>query len=309
MKIWSKNIVNIRGNIFCAAAVVLFALGFPAAEHLLQTWGVFSLTALRNLLALLTMLFLMLLLERNVNFIKLPWFQGFWIGGIGFGFGSLLLVVAQAMTDATTAALAAATMPIFAVGLEVFFDGRRLSSHFLIAVTLVLFGGVLAAGISFGDSSINGGFAIGLLASGLFAWGSRKTVKSFPKLSPLSRSTITTLGMFGFSVVIYLLTMPFESPSSVVGSLNIPNISLLIIYACLSLSISQIFWIKGVNDVGVGIASFHLNAAPFYVMIFVFLLGSDWNWIKTLGVGILTIGTILAQRSEKPADRPATNQA
>ena len=60
---------------------------------------------------------------------KLPWFKGFWIGGIGFGFGSLLLLIAQAMTDATTA-LAAAAMPIFAVGLEVALDGRRLSARF-----------------------------------------------------------------------------------------------------------------------------------------------------------------------------------
>ena len=150
---------------------------------------------------------------------------------------------------------------------------------------------------------------MGLFASGIFAWGSRKTVKSFPTLSPLVRTTITTSGMFGFMAVLCLAAILMEHSWSVIGSLDVSNLKLLFIYALLGLAFSQIFWIKAVEDVGIGIASFHLNAAPFYVMIFVFLLGSDWNWIKTLGVGILTIGTILAQRSEKPADRPATNQA
>ena len=121
--------MNIRGNIFCATAIFLFALGFPAANQLLQTWGIIILIALRNFLALLVVAFLMFLLERNVAFLKLPWAKGFWIGGIGFGFGSLLLLIAQAMTDATTAALAAAAMPIFAVGLEVALDGSRGSGH------------------------------------------------------------------------------------------------------------------------------------------------------------------------------------
>ena len=49
------------------------------------------------------------------------------------------------------------------------------------------------------------------------------------------------------------------------------------------------------EDIGIGIASFHLNAAPFYVMIIVFALGSDWNWMQALGAAILTIGTLLAQ--------------
>ncbi len=260
--------MNIRGNIFGVAAIILFATGFPAADKLLQTWGVITLIALRNLLALCVMISLIFFLEKRVVLRKLPWFKGFWIGGIGFGFGSLLLLIAQAMSDATTAALAAAAMPIFGVGLEVALDGRRLSARFLLAVALVLLGGALATGVTLGESSVSSGFALGLLASGIFAWGSRETVKSFPNLSPLSRTAVTTSGM-------------------------------LITYACLVLGISQIFWIKAVDEIGIGIASFHLNATPFYVMIIVYLFGSDWNWMQVLGAAILTVGTLLAQLPEK----------
>jgi drug/metabolite transporter (DMT)-like permease len=294
--------VNLRGNMFGATAIFLFALGFPAADQLLQTWGIITLISLRNFLALMVMVFLIFLLERNVAFRKLPWLKGFWIGGIGFGFGSLLLLIAQAMTDATTAALAAAAMPIIAVGLEVALDGRRLSGRFLVAVALVLFGGALAAGLIPGKSSIGTGFALGLLASGIFAWGSRETVKSFPTLSPLSRTAITTSGMFGFTAIASFAAMIFEHSWSAVGSLDISNIVLLFIYACLALGISQVFWIKAVDEVGIGIASFHLNATPFYVMIIVFILGSEWNWIQTVGAAVLTFGTLLAQLPEKSSN-------
>ena len=291
--------MNIRGNIFGAAAIILFATGFPAADKLLQTWGVIILIALRNLLALVVMISLIFFLEKSVVLRKLPWLKGFWVGGIGFGFGSLLLLIAQAMTDATTAALAAAAMPIFAVGLEVALDGRRLSARFLLAVALVLFGGALAAGVTLGESSISLGFALGLLASGIFAWGSRETVKSFPSLSPLTRTAVTTSGMFGFVAIPCLVAMFFQYSWSVVGTLDISNVGLLIIYACLALGISQIFWIKAVEEIGIGIASFHLNATPFYVMIIVYLFGSDWNWMQVLGAAILTVGTLLAQLPEK----------
>ena len=300
--------MNIRGNIFGATAIFLFALGFPAADQLLQTWGIMTLISLRNFLALIVMIFLIHMLERSVVLRKLPWAKGFLIGGIGFGFGSLLLLIAQAMTDATTAALAATAMPIFAVALEVTFDGRRLSGRFLLAVGLVLFGGGLAAGVIPGKSSIGIGFALGLLASGVFAWGSRETVKSFPTLSPLSRTAITTSGMFGFMVIPCFVAMFFEHSWSAVGSLDISNIGLLFIYACLALGLSQVFWIKAVGEVGIGVASFHLNATPFYVMIIIFILGSEWNWMQALGAAILTVGTVMAQLPEKRSGHESAHQ-
>ncbi len=169
----------------------------------------------------------------------------------------------------------------------------------MVAVALVLTGGALAAGVIPGKSSIGAGFLLGLFASGIFAWGSRKTVKSFPTLSPLVRTTITTSGMFGFMAVLCLTAIFFEHSWSPVGSLDFSNLKLLFIYAFLGLALSQIFWIKAVEDVGIGIASFHLNAAPFYVMIIVFVLGSDWNWMQALGAAILTVGTLLAQLPER----------
>ena len=110
---------------------------------------------------------------------RLPWRKGFWIGFFGFGIGSMLLLLSQSMTNAVTAALAAVTMPICAVALEVALDGKRLTLRFLIDVALVVLGGLSASGIQFGEFQLGLGFLIGLCASSLFVWGSRATVRSF----------------------------------------------------------------------------------------------------------------------------------
>ena len=76
---------------------------------------------------------------------------------------------------------------------------------------------------------------------------------------------------------------------------NQRDIALLLIYSLLGLSISQVLWIKSVTDIGVAIASFHLNATPFYVMVIIFIFWGGWNWIQTGGVLILMLGAVLAQ--------------
>ena len=50
-------------------------------------------------------------------------------------------------------------------------------------------------------------------------------------------------------------------------------------------------------------ASFHLNAAPFYVMLILFLIGGSWIWNQTIGAIIVIIGVILAQK--KSANKKA----
>ena len=82
----------------------------------------------------------------------------------------------------------------------------------------------------------------------------------------------------------------------------------MLIYACLALGLSQVFWIKAVGEVGIGVASFHLNATPFYVMIIIFVFGSEWNWMQALGAAILTIGTLMAQLPEKRSGPESAHQ-
>ena len=101
----------------------------------------------------------------------------------------------------------------------------------------------------------------------------------------------------------------FKTDKGFLGLFHKPsNIGLLLIYACLALGLSQVFWIKAVGEVGIGIASFHLNATPFYVMIIIFVFGSEWNWMQALGAAILTVGTVMAQLPEKRSGHESAHQ-
>ena len=46
---------------------------------------------------------------------------------------------------------------------------------------------------------------------------------------------------------------------------------------------------------GIGIASMHINAAPFYVMIFAVMAGGPWNWAQATGAAIVILGVLIAQ--------------
>ena len=294
----------VSGNLSCMVAVGLFSFGFPAANSLLETWGVFSLITLRNFLALLFLIALMAFKLGIGSLVKLPWVKGFWIGFFGFGIGSVLLLISQSMTNAVTAALAAATMPICAVALEVFLDSKRLTGRFLAGAALVILGGLIASGIQSTNFQFGLGFLIGLTASSLFAWGSRATVKVFPALSPRARTTVTTLGMTGFCAFALFGALIFKMPGTTIPTPTNNDLVLLLIYAVCALGISQWIWIRGVGQVGIGIASFHLNAAPFYVMLIMLVFGYGWSWLQVVGACILAAGVIMAQSQSKPDSKP-----
>jgi len=287
----------IKSNAILVAAISIFALGFPAAEYLLDDWDVVTVITVRNVFAFVLLFFIWIALEGSSVLRTANWTKGFWIGGIGFGIGSFLLLFVQSLTTPVIAALAAATMPLAAVTLEVFLDGRRITQWFLIGIILVLFGGFLATGATFEGASF--GLRLGTLLvfipAAIFAWGSRATVKNLPGMTSLGQTTITTFGMAIFTLVLYVICNYLMQLIEPYPEITIRHFGLLLIYSWLGFAISQIFWIRGVSGLGIGIASFHLNALPFYVMFFLFLLGESWNWQQAIGAVIVTTGVILSQ--------------
>jgi len=287
----------IKSNAILVAAISIFALGFPAAEYLLDDWDVVTVITVRNVFAFILLFFIWIVFEGITVVRSANWIKGFWIGGIGFGIGSFLLLFVQSLTTPVIAALAAATMPLAAVTLEIIFDGRKMTQLFLIGIILVLFGGFVATGATF--DGISFGFRLGALLvfipAAIFAWGSRATVKNLPGMTSLGQTTITTFGMAVFTLVLYVICNFLLQIIGPYPEITIKHFGLILIYAWLGFAISQIFWIRGVRGLGIGIASFHLNALPFYVMFFLFLLGESWNWQQAIGAVIVTTGVILSQ--------------
>ena len=290
-----KNIFLLKSNLTCVFAALSFAMGFPALDVLLNDWGVISVVLVRNSIAFLTILSIWLLLENFNNLVKAEWLKGFLIGAIGFGLGSFLLVITQLLTTTFIAALAAALMPVAAITLEIVFDNRRITISFFIGLTLVLFGSMIILGINRIDLNFSVGLFIGLMSVTFFAWGSRASVRHLPEMTTLARTATTTLGMCGFCLIAYLISLYFEFGATDIPKINVEHIKLFIIYACFGLAISQILWIRGVQKLGIGIASLHLNITPFYVMIILFIIGHTWIWTQAIGALVIIIGISFTQ--------------
>lgn len=292
----SSGLDLVSSNITCLVAVALFAFTFPASDLLLEDWGVLSVIVYRNISAFLLLLLMWIVSEGFKPLKSADWLKGLWVGGIGFGIGSVLMIMTIYFTSPVIAALTAAMMPVAGVILEVLFDGRKLKRWFLVGFFLVLIGGFFATGVNFTEARFGFGALIGILGAILYAWGSRATVKSLPLLSSLGQTTVTSFGMTLFGIGFYLIALLFGLPGTIIPEVTNNHVILILITGWVSLSISQYLWIKGVGELGIGIASFHLNGAPFFVMLILLILGGDWNWQQAFGALILVSGVMISQK-------------
>ena len=295
----SKDTAIFKSNLLCVFSILLFATGFPAAEYLLKDWDVVSVITARNVFSFILIFFIWLAIEGFSEVRNARWVKGLWIGATGFGIGSFFILILQSLTSPVIAALTVATMPLAAVSLEIFLDGRKMTRWFFFGVVLVLIGGFIAAGATFEDEDMGFAALLGITGVALFAWSSRATVKNLPGMTTLGQTAVTTSGMAGATIVLYFICSIFLDITQTASPITLKHLGLVLIYGWLGLGISQIFWIKSVSQLGIGLASFHLNAAPFYVMLILFILGDSWVWSQAIGAIIVITGVILAQQKSK----------
>ena len=164
----SPGIIN--ANLACFFAMFMWAFAFPASEVLLQTWGVMALILARTMLAVGTLTVIWLWVDGFGNFKSAPWYHGLKIGGIGFGFGAILLLVGQKMSDPVMPAIAAAMMPIAGAAVEVVLDKRVVKPHLFGAILLAFIGGIFSGGVNLNDITFGLGALFYVLAIVPFKW-------------------------------------------------------------------------------------------------------------------------------------------
>lgn len=281
-------------HLTCAASMLVWAAGLPAADLLIPHMPAVTLTAARMALAGLALLPLWWLLEGTAALRQAPWGRGLLIGAL-ITFGALCLVLGQARSDAVTVAIVSATMPIVGMGIEVAFDGRKITPSLLIGMGLSLLGGLLA--LQGGDAG--GGTLIGallcLVSVVVFTFGSRVTVTTLPDLTPLGRTTITLCGGGASAAIVVAVASLFGLPAPNWQALGLREAGALAVFALAGLSLSQVLWIISVGRLGIGLASLHINATPFYVMLILFALGGPWLWHQVLGAALVALGVVIAQ--------------
>ncbi len=285
----------LSANVICLASMLVWAAGLPAADLVIPLIPPLPLTALRTGLAAAVLMLVWLAWEGWGPIRHANWLRAMVVGGICIGVGAVLLVIGQARTDAVTVSIITCSMPLVGIALEVALDGRKVTWALILGLILSLLGGAMALA----DRGFSLNLGIGALATFgsvlAFTWGSRATVTAFPEMTDLGRTALTVTGAFIFAAILSLSYAAFGGPPVQWAAIGGREVGALLLFGIGSLALSQILWIMAVGRIGIGAASLHMNAVPFYVMIFAFALGGVWNWPQTIGAMVVVLGVLIAQ--------------
>lgn len=280
----------LSANVICMVSMLVWAVGLVAANVLIPLLPPLALTAARMALAAVFLLPLWWLAEGSAALRRANWGLGLAVGSL-IGAGAVLLVIAQALTDAVTVAVVAAATPVVGIALEVVLDRRPITMALILGLILSLIGGVMALGGGLGQVGLGSGALLALASVVLFTIGSRMTVTAFPTLTPLGRTGVTITG----AAILVALAAALIGPAADWSRLGLREWGALAVFAIGGIAISQVLWIMAVGRLGIGAAALHINAAPFYVMVILFALGGVWNWNQALGAAIVGLGVLIAQ--------------
>lgn len=287
-------------NVACFSAMVMWSFAFPIAEFMLASWETVALVLARQVIGVGALLLCWIWLDGLARVLQSDWTGGLHIGGIGFGLGSITFLVGQQMSDAVTPAIAASMMPIVGALLEVTLDGRRLRPRLVAGILFALLGGLLATGTRIDEGNFGWGSLLCLFSVVLFAWATRATNHRFRSLSFVGQTTITLTGSLIVVSLIFLLMLPFGIPGTGIGLLDTTHLVLLVFTSVGSLALAQFMWIRGAAGLGILLASLHMNAVPFYVMVIVVLfLGESWSWGQAAGAALVAAGVLVAQSASR----------
>lgn len=286
--------VAFTGNTLAVASMLTWAAGFPAAEILLQSWPPMSLIAVRIGLAVLVLVPIWIILDGPARVRRARWGHAQFVGGLGIGMSMLLLLIAQKLTDPVTVAIIASCAPLIATLLELAAGTRRLRWNFALGLVASIIGGLIATS-AVAPAQLGLGAVCAVVSTVMFCWASMATARDFPELSQFGRSTITMVGGLTTAAVLVSVAGLLGLEVMPTRTVDSAQMEMLVFYALFSLGLSQFFFIASVGKLGVALASFHINIAPFYVMVIMMALGEDWNWTRALGAAIVALAVVLAQ--------------
>lgn len=285
----------LAANLICSASMLIWAAGLPAADHLIPLLPPEQLTALRMSLTAAALVPFWALVEGRGALRGTGWLKGIAVGSL-IGLGAWFLVVGQAIGGAVTAAVISATLPLVGMAIEVMFDGRKMTPALALGITLSLAGGMMALDWQAGGLNLGFGAAMCFCSVIAFTIGSRLTVTAFPNHTPIGRTAITLTGAaIAASIVALGHTAITATPLPDLAPWGADEWGALLIYSIGAMGISQVLWIMSVGRLGIGLSSLHINAAPFYVMLILFLLGGQWLWGQAAAACLVALGVLIAQ--------------
>jgi drug/metabolite transporter (DMT)-like permease len=216
-------------------------------------------------------------------------------GFVTLGLASFFVIIALQFNDPVTVAIVTAVMPVCGILLECLADKRPFTRALAVGLVLSVAGGLIAVRGAEGEVDLGIGVLAALASVICYTWGSRETVRALPDLTPLGRSAITVAGCAAVALVAALADGLVRGNWPDWAAIGPTEIAGLAAFSIGSMAIAQLLWIVSVGRIGIGAASMHMNAVPFYVMLMVFMMGGPWNWWQTLGAAIVVTGAAIAQ--------------
>jgi drug/metabolite transporter (DMT)-like permease len=281
-------------NLICMASVLLWAIGLPAADHLIPLIAPEQLSAMRMTLAAGTVLCLWLLFEGPRALVGVNWLRGIWVGSL-IGLGAWFLIQGQALGGAVTAAVISALLPVVAFAIEVVLDGRRLTVALILGLLLAVIGAFLALDWAAGGLTLGLGALLCFGSVISYALGSRLTVTGFPVQTSLGRTAITLTGAAIAATAAALIQGALGRAAPDLSGWGPTEYGALALYSVGAIGIAQVLFIISVERLGIGMSSLHVNAALFYVMLIIFALGGAWDWSQFWAACVVGLGVLVAQ--------------
>jgi drug/metabolite transporter (DMT)-like permease len=282
-------------NAICMISMIIWASGLPAADLIIPHMPPVALTAGRATLAALVLLPIWWVLEGRGTVLGADWLTGAWVGFVTLGLASFFVIIALRFNDPVTVAIVTAVMPVCGILLECLADKRPFTRALAIGLVLSVAGGLVAVRGAEGEVDFGIGVLAALASVICYTWGSRETVRALPDLSPLGRSTVTVAGCAVVALVAAVADGMLRGNWPDWAAIGPSEFAGLVIFGIGSMAVSQLLWIISVGRIGIGAASMHMNAVPFYTMLMVFALGGAWNWWQTAGAAIVVFGALIAQ--------------
>ena len=285
----------LSANLICLASMMIWAAGLPAANLIVPHMPPVALTAARATLAALVLLPIWWAAEGRSSLIRANWLVGAWVGFVSLGLASVFVIIALALTDAVTVGIVTATMPIAGIALESIADKRPLTRAVVLGLVLSVAGGLIALYGSPVALDLGLGATAALASVLCYTWGSRETVRALPGMTALGRSAVTVAGAALIMLVAAMADGMVRGSWPNWSAIDLRAFGGLLVFGIGSMAISQALWIMSVGRIGIGAASLHMNAVPFYIMLIVYLFGGPWNWWQTAGAAVVVLGALIAQ--------------
>lgn len=284
----------LSANLICMASMLIWAASLPAADLVIPLLLPEQLNAMRMTFAAVFLLPLWVSVEGWSALFRVNWIRGIAVGSL-IGVGAWFLVMGQARGGPVTVAVISASTPIVGIALEVALDRRKMTTALVLGLVLSLIGGYMALDFTAGGPALGLGALFCLCSVLFFTLGSRLTVTAFPDQTPLGRTTVTLVGAAIAVLCVALVQTAYGVALPSFAAWGWPEVGAMLLFSVGALAIAQLLWIMAIGRLGIAMTGLHMNATPFYVMLFVFAFGGRWDWSQAAAALVVALGVLIAQ--------------